>query len=163
MAETLIIGYGSLLRGDDAVGCHAAHELEQHYRDDPRIEVIATQQLTPEMAEDVAHSKFVLFIDAASQAEPGTICRFPVLPEATSAGFTHSLTPASLLTAAEQLYGDVPEAMCITLAGWSFALGNKVSHHARLRLPELVRQAEVEIEKHRGALRASYSASEVSR
>ncbi len=66
MTETLIIGYGNLLRGDDAVGCHAAHELEQHYRDDPEVEVIATQQLTPEMAEDVSRCGLVLFLDASS-------------------------------------------------------------------------------------------------
>ena len=80
MTGTLIIGYGNLLRGDDAVGCHAAHELEQHYRDDPEVEVIATQQLTPEMAEDVSRCGFVLFLDASSAEKPGTIRQSRVLP-----------------------------------------------------------------------------------
>jgi hydrogenase maturation protease len=146
---TLIIGYGNLLRGDDAVGCHAAHELEQHYRDDPAVEVIATQQLTPEMAEDVSRCGLVLFLDASSAEEPGTIRQTRVWPGNGPGGFTHQLTPSSLLSAAQQLYGDTPEAVCITLQGWSFEVGNRLSDDARLRLPEFVRQAQEVLESHR--------------
>lgn len=149
MSRALIIGYGNLLRGDDAVGCHAAHELEQHYRDISDVEVIASQQLTPEMADDVARSKFVLFLDACSGEVPGTIRRARVAPDTAPNGFTHSLTPASLLTAAEQLYGDAPEAMSITLAGWSFELGNRLSPGAKQLLPELVRQARETVQNYR--------------
>jgi len=72
---TLIIGYGNLLRGDDAVGCRVAYKLDQLFQDDPDVEVIASQQLTPEMAEDVARSNFVLFLDAATGEKPGTLRR----------------------------------------------------------------------------------------
>jgi hydrogenase maturation protease len=143
---TLIIGYGNLLRGDDAVGCHAAHQLEQHYRDDPEVEVIGTQQLTPEMAEDVSRCGFVLFLDAASAEKPGTIRQTRVLPGNAPGGLTHQLTPSSLLSAAQQLYGDAPEAICITLEGWSFEVGNRLSDGARLRLPQLVHQAQKVVE-----------------
>jgi len=146
---TLIIGYGNLLRGDDAVGCHAAHELEQHYRDDGGVEVIACQQLTPEMADDVARCGLVLFLDASPNEEPGTIRRSRVLPGNGPGGFTHHLTPSSLLSAAQQLYGDTPEAICITLQGWSFEVSNKLSGGARKRLPELVRQAQEVVESYR--------------
>jgi hydrogenase maturation protease len=146
---TLIIGYGNLLRSDDAVGCHAAHELEQHYRNDLQVEVIATQQLTPEMAEDVSRCGFVLFLDASSAEEPGTIRQSCVLPANTPSGFTHQLTPSALLSAAQQLYGDAPEAICITLEGWSFEVGNKLSSGARLRLPEFVHQAQEVVESYR--------------
>ncbi len=148
MTGTLIIGYGNLLRGDDAVGCHAAHELEQHYRDDPKVEVIATQQLSPEMAEDVSRCGFVLFLDASSADEPGTIRQTRIWPGNAPGGFTHQLTPSSLLSAAQQLYGDTPEAICITLEGWSFEVGNKLSEGAQRRLPEFVRQAQRVLESH---------------
>ena len=62
MPGTLIIGYGNLLRGDDAVGCRAAYKLEQRFHGDPDVEVIAAQQLTPEMADDIARHSFVLFL-----------------------------------------------------------------------------------------------------
>ncbi len=149
MTGTLIIGYGNLLRGDDAVGCHAAHELEQHYRDDPEVEVIATQQLTPEMAEDISRCGFVLFLDASSAEGPGTIRQTRIWPGNAPDGFTHQLTPSSLLSAAQQLYGDAPEAVCITLEGWSFEVGNKLSDGARLRLPELIRRAQEVVESYR--------------
>lgn len=149
MPQTLIIGYGSLLRGDDAVGCHAAHELEQHYRDDPQVEVIACQQLAPELAEDVAHSRFVLFLHAAWGDTPGSIQHRPVLPDHGPSEGTHSLTPFALLAAAGQLYGDAPEGICLTMAGWSFAMSNKLSQGLRLRLPEFLRQAKEVVESHR--------------
>jgi hydrogenase maturation protease len=149
MPQTLIIGYGSLLRGDDAVGCHAAHELEQYYRDDPEVEVMACQELTPELAEDVAHSRFVLFLDARWGETPGAIQRRPVLPEHQPGDSTHSLTPFALLAAAGQLYGDAPEGICLTIGGWSFAISNQLSHGLRLRLPEFLGQAKEVVESHR--------------
>ena len=154
MPQTLIIGYGSLLRGDDAVGCHAAHELEQYYRDDPEVEVIACQQLTPELAEDVAHSKFVLFLDASWGETPGSIQQTRVLPEHQPGESTHTLAPFALLAAAGQLYGDAPQGICLTIAGWSFAMSNQLSHGLRLRLPEFLRQAKEVVENHR--LQASH-------
>ena len=148
MAQILIIGYGNSLRGDDAVGSLAAEELRQHYHDDPNVQVIASHQLTPEMAEDISRSDFVIFLDASSSAEPGKVWQTPVLPKPELAGFTHQLTPASLLSAAEKLYGRVPEAVCITLAGWSFKLDNKLSRRAKMLLPVLVGQAKDAVDAH---------------
>jgi hydrogenase maturation protease len=146
---TLIIGYENMLRGDDAVGCRAAYQLEQFFRDDPEVNVIASQQLTPEMAEDVAGSDFVLFLDAAMGEKPGTLRRTPIAPQPGPSGFTHQLTPGALLSAAEQLYGDVPQAMSITLAGWSFDLSNRLSPGAGRRFPEMIRLAQDAVESHR--------------
>ena len=145
----LIIGYGNLLRGDDGVGCHVACSLEEVFRNDSEVEVIASQQLTPEMAEDVSRNGFVLFIDASFGETPGTIRRTVVVPEAGPGSFSHYLTPSSLLTAAEQLYGDAPLAMSLTLAGWCFEIGSKMSAGARLRMPDLLRQAKETIASHR--------------
>lgn len=147
--RTLIIGYGNLLRGDDAVGCHAAHELEQYYRDNGDVEVIASQQLTPELADDVSRCSFVLFLDASSAEEPGTIRRARVAPSSAPSGFSHALTPGSLLAAAAQLYGDAPEGMSLTLSGWSFKLGNKLSPQAHRLLPEFVNRARQIVDAHR--------------
>ena len=69
----LIIGYGNSLRGDDNVGCHVAQMLDRHYDGDPDVRVIGSHQLTPEMAEDIAASEFVLFLDAAAGEPAGKI------------------------------------------------------------------------------------------
>ena len=146
---TLIIGYGNPMRGDDAIGCHAARALEQHFWNDPDVEVIATQQLTAEMVDDILQRDFVLFLDATSGKQPGTIMRTTVSPEPGLGGFSHHFTPSSLLTAAEQLYGDVPFAMSITMAGWSFDLGQKMSQIVTRRMPDLIRLAQEAVAAHR--------------
>ncbi len=142
VSRILIIGYGNLMRGDDGVGCHAAHALEEAFRNDSGVEVIAAHQLTPEMADDVSRSKFVLFIDASSEETPGKIRQARVLAQEVPMGFSHYLTPSSLLTAAEQLYGDAPQAMSLTLAGWCFELGSKLSPDAKRLMPDLLGQAK---------------------
>ena len=157
---TLIIGYGNPIRGDDGIGCHAARLLEQHFWNDPDVEVVAAQQLTPEMADDISQRDFVLFLDASSGQPPGTIKRVTISPEPGPCGFSHQLTPSSLLSAAEQLYGDAPYAMCITMAGSSFELGHKLSKIASDCMPNLLRLATEAVAAHRGRLQAR-SAAEV--
>ena len=149
MPGTLIIGYGNPMCGDDAIGCHAARLLEQHFWNDPDVEVVSAQQLTPEMVDDVLQRDFVLFLDASFGEQPGTIRRITVSPEPGAGGFSHHLTPSSLLTAAEQLYGDVPFAMSITMAGWSFEIGQSMSQIASRRMPDLIRLAQEAVEAHR--------------
>ena len=158
MPATLIIGYGNPMCGDDAIGCHAARALEQHFWNDPDVEVIAAQQLTPEMAEDISQRAFVLFLDASFGDPPGTIMRTTVSPEPGPGGCSHHFTPSSLLTAAEQLYGDAPFAMSITMAGWSFDLGQKMSLIANRRMPDLIRLAQEAVETHRQKRHAGYPA-----
>lgn len=149
MARILIIGYGNVLRADDAVGYCAAEQLQQFYHDDPDVEVVASHQLTPEMALDISDCEFVVFLDASSAEEPGKISQTPIRPETAHVGFTHQLTPATLLSLAEQLYGHAPEAISITLAGWSFKLKNKLSRRAGMLLPVLIGQAKDAVERHR--------------
>jgi hydrogenase maturation protease len=153
----LIIGYGNLLRGDDAIGCRAAQALERQFRHDEEVEVISSPQLTPEMADDVSRSGFVLFVDAAYDGVAGTVrcSRVTAGSGPGSSGFTHTLTPSELLSAAAQLYGDAPEAMTLTLAGWSFELASQLSPGATRLLPHIVRQAREIVESHRPALRAA--------
>jgi len=77
--------------------------LERHYRDDPEVRVIGSHQLTPEMAEDVAASEFVLFLDVAAGATAGTIRATAVHPQPGALIFAHHLDPASLPAAAGAL------------------------------------------------------------
>jgi hydrogenase maturation protease len=155
---TLIIGYGNPMRGDDAIGCHAARVLEQHFWNDPDVEVVAAQQLTPEMVDDILQRDFVLFLDASFGDQPGTILRTTVSPEPGPSGFSDQFTPSSLLTAAEQLYGDAPFAMSITMAGWSFDPGQKMSQVATRRMPDFIRLAQEAVESHRHQVQARTAA-----
>lgn len=149
MSGILIIAYGNAMRGDDAVGLHAARELERQFRDDPEVDIVACQQLMPEMADDISGSELVIFLDACCGEEPGTVRCKHISPANVPVGLTHHLDPQSLVSAAEQLYGEAPQAICITLAGWSFEASNRLSKSAQLRLPELVLQTRGIITAHR--------------
>jgi hydrogenase maturation protease len=156
---TLIIGYGNALRGDDAVGLHAAHELESQFLGDPEVGVIACHQLTPELADDISDCELVIFLDASCKGKAGTVRCEPILLESAPGAFTHQLDPASLIAAAEQLYGEAPKAFSLTLTGWSFEIGSKLSRGAKLQLPELVSRARELVASHRKQLTTAAATS----
>ena len=60
-SDNLVIGIGNALRGDDGVGGWLAQRAEQWL---PAVQLRTVQQLTPELAEDMAAAARVLFIDA---------------------------------------------------------------------------------------------------
>jgi hydrogenase maturation protease len=156
---TLIIGYGNALRGDDAIGLHAAYQLESQFRDDPDVEVIACHQLTPELADDISDCELVIFLDASCHGQAGTVRCNAISLENGPGAFSHQLDPASLIAAAEQLYGEAPKAFTLTLTGWSFELGSKLSGGARLELPQLVNRARELVASHRKQLTATAATS----
>ena len=142
MARTVIIGYGNPLRGDDGLGWHAAERL----RDDlagPDVEVIACQQLTPELAEIISRAERAVFIDACHGAYPGTISCQPVkIAAAQARSFSHDLDPAALLAGAQVLYGAAPtECVVMSISGASFAHGQALSPVVAAALPLLVDRA----------------------
>lgn len=159
MPGTLIIGYGNALRGDDAIGLHAAHELESLFLGDPEVGVIACHQLTPELADDISACELVIFLDASCEGKAGTVRCRPISLESGPGAFTHQLDPASLIAAAEQLYGEAPKAFSLTLTGSSFEIGSKLSREARLQLPELVSRARELVASHRKQLTAAAATS----
>ena len=68
-------------------------------------------------------------------------------PEPCGSAITHSVISAD--GCQHWLYGDAPFAVSITLAGWSFDLGQKMSQIANRRMPDYVRLAQEAIETHR--------------
>lgn len=131
MSNILIIGYGSPLRGDDAVGFQAAE----------RLGGLAVQQLTPELMEPISRASRVIFIDAKAGGEPGAIEERTLEPCSTGAAFTHHATPEALLAGARALYGRCPPATLITIAGSEFEIGRPLSAPVREALETLLRPA----------------------
>jgi len=155
LPKVLIIGYGNSLRSDDNVGCHVAQMLDRHYDGDPDVRVIGSHQLTPEMAEDIAASEFVLFLDAAAGEPAGMIKTAAVSPQPGPASFAHHLDPALLLAAAMELYGSAPPARLLTIVGGTFEFGERLSPAVAQRLPEFFAEAHALVESnlHSGARR----------
>ncbi len=142
MLDVLILGYGNTLRGDDALGIHTAHALHDFYCTDGGVRVLATSQLTFDLAEDIAQAKTVLFIDAAESGSPGEICTEEVIPADEKVRFTHHWTPGTLLMLSKQLYGRAPTAMTLTMAAASSDIGMGLSPAVQNRLPELLERAK---------------------
>lgn len=134
MAGTLVIGFGNPLRRDDALGPHAIRALSE-IRPALAADLIEVHQLGPELAEQVAASSLVLFLDADAEGEPGEIRVSPVPPEASVPALPNHMTPAGLLAVAEQLYGRRPEAKTLTITAGSLDFGETFTPEVSASLP----------------------------
>ena len=142
-ARCLILACGNTLRSDDGIGPHLAAWAEQHYRADPSIRVISRQQWTPDLAEDLAHAEFALFIDCSIDAPPGSIQIrkvHPASPAATppNALSTHHLGAPELLSLTLELYGSAPRsAQLLTIGAASLELGEAFRPEVSAAIPEV--------------------------
>lgn len=136
----LVIGYGNPLRTDDAIGQHVAWELMKCF-DRADLIVRITHQLTPELAEIVSHFDTVVFIDARVGDRPGEIIHEEVQPAVGAGAFTHNVTPAALLGAANELYDRMPVGLLISIVGEVFDYGIDLSPRLYRMLPGITRKA----------------------
>ena len=129
MANTLIIGYGNSLRGDDGAGPFVATQLGAG--------AVACHQLTPELAEPISQAHRVIFVDAHAGVPAGQISIRPIQPRSSAA--IHRFDPETLLAWSEQLYGRAPEAVLIGIGAESFALGEGLSPAAKRAARKAIR------------------------
>ncbi len=133
----LVVGYGSTLRGDDAVGWRAAELLGADPRL-PGVEVLARQQLTPELAEDLSRAALVVLVDAREQpGAAGAVSVGRVAPARGRAPWSHRLDPAALLALCAELYGPPPPVFLVSVGAASFGAGEPLSPPVRRALPEV--------------------------
>lgn len=127
MSPVLVIGCGTPLRADDGVAWHVLESL-QNSADSTGLVLQAVHQLTPELAEGISKAGTVIFVDAA-QGPAGQVVVKPVDNAASApAPFSHSLTPAGLLSLSRQLYGQAPaKAFLVSVGGCSFELAEDLS------------------------------------
>lgn len=143
-ARCLILACGNTLRGDDGVGLWLAEWAEQRFSEQAGVRILADHQWTPELAEDVANSESVLFIDCSLASPPGAILLTPIEPADEGHGKgTHHLDAAQLLALARDFYGSLPRnAHQLTIGAGSTALGEKLSKEVTAALPEACRLIE---------------------
>jgi hydrogenase maturation protease len=140
----LILACGNTLRGDDGVGPWLAEWAEERFRSETGVSVLIRQQWTPELAEDIARSESVLFIDCSVDCAPGSVNLTPVEPALSSQGLaTHHQGAPQLLALAIELYGSVPaNAQLLTIGAGSTELGESFSDPVLDALPEACRLIE---------------------
>jgi len=149
----LILGYGNPDREDDGVAWHILDRLasrldpdsqgmgEETVRSFGRVTLKFALQLMPEMAEEVAEFGRVVFIDAHTGSEPEDLTWLPLAAQFQKSPFTHHMTPATLLSIAESLYGSRPEAVLVAVRGFDFGFRRGLSE----RTLQLSQQAEQKI------------------
>lgn len=132
----LIIGYGNPLRCDDGFGWVAAQRMANDL-DGSHVQVVACQQLTPELAEPVSRATRVVFVDARVEGVPGQIVCQQLSRDSTPVpASAHHLTPAALLAWADTLYGANPDAAWIvSVTGACFDHGEGLSPALTTALP----------------------------
>jgi hydrogenase maturation protease len=143
---TLVIGYGNPLRSDDGLGQYLAQRIGRG------SQVMTHTQLIPELAEPISRVERVIFIDAGMGATPGDVTYASVVPLPLTGAFTHNVTPASLLAAAQELYGAAPGAILITVTGASFDYGCAFSPPIHAQLPQVVNRVEAIIAAFSGSI-----------
>jgi hydrogenase maturation protease len=97
--HTVVLAIGNTLRGDDGVANYVADLLGVR----TGLDVRRVHQLTPELAEEMAHATAVVFVDADPGAAEARLER--LVPKPQRSPFTHTVTPGELVMLAEQLYG----------------------------------------------------------
>ncbi|MBV5308225.1 hydrogenase maturation protease [Chromatium okenii] len=118
--KILVIGYGSPIRGDDALGVLVADRLEQNGVP-AHVSVIARHILTAELITELLAVQRVIFLDAAVDLEPGAVRSQRLIPSVCAASsMAHFLDPRELLGWCAALYNHTPESYLITGGGASF-------------------------------------------
>jgi hydrogenase maturation protease len=136
--KAVVIGYGSLLRGDDAAGPAVAEAIQAMALPDVCVAIVP--QLTPELAEVLADAEQVIFVDACSAApgEPVTVAPVAMTTAAEPVG--HIGDPGCLLALCHALYRSAPVAHVVMVPAVSFEVGAPLSPVARHGCARAVRE-----------------------
>ena len=127
----LVIGYGNSLRGDDAVGRLVAEEVASWQR--PNVAAISVTQLLPELAQQVAAARVVIFVDACADEDVASVSirKLSLAPIASNATPTHFAAATDILRLAQSCFGHAPPAWLVAIAAREFGLTEEVSPATR--------------------------------
>jgi hydrogenase maturation protease len=150
LKKSLIIGYGNPDREDDGVAWHILRALttrlgldspdsyEDDFPESALIDFAFYLQLTPEMAEDINDYEYVCFVDAHTGNIPEPVRLIDVESEFQASPFTHHLTPQSLLSMCETIYGKKPDAGLLSVLGHRFLFSRELSSETAQLVPQAV-------------------------
>ena len=149
MARALVVGYGSSLRGDDALGLRLVQALRT--RVDPEVvELMELHQLTPELAETISQFELVIFVDASISGVAGELRSRRILPKRGPQTESHVMDVSALLNLAATLFNHAPKAFIVTITGEEFDLSTELSTTVSSVLPSAVSHVEELIATHLG-------------
>lgn len=127
----LVIGYGNQLLCDDAIGPRIADEVAIWRL--PQVKSLTVQQLTPELAGELANTETVIFIDACRLDSDQAVRVTQIAPRgmettgSTVPSMGHTCDPRSLLALTHSVYGYHPQAWWVEVRAIEFAVGEHLS------------------------------------
>ena len=140
--RVLILGYGSVLRGDDAAGQRVVQELWRQRCSLGELagaKFVLAECLVPEMALDLSAACLAVFADAACDARaPGEVKLEWLASGATqpaAMGCWQDLTPGVLLGLARSLYGAGPPALLVSVGVARLGIGEGLSPPVSAAVP----------------------------
>lgn len=122
-ARAMVIGYGNTLRHDDGAGYQVAEAVASWNM--AAVRSLALHQLTPDLAEPIAQTEIVIFVDAAADIPMVKIER--LVPQGNFTFTGHHADPQSLLALAQVLYGAVPVAYQVLIPALQFDFSETLS------------------------------------
>lgn len=135
----LVIGIGNRLRGDDAIGPCVAERLGA--RQFPNVRVLMVQQLTPELAVQLATVDAVIFVDAIVGAESVSVR--PIDAQRITHLDSHLGNPTSLVGLVQALYGKAPACWLVTAPGEDFSFHEGMSPQGAENANAALAQVEI--------------------
>jgi hydrogenase maturation protease len=122
--KVVLIGFGSPIRGDDALGPLVADWAAERLRD-RRVEVLSRHILTAEIADTLRGATLVLLVDASTEGTVGEIHQRQLEPRRdVSEAIAHSVDAPGLLAWTEALYGHAPPAILLSTRAVTFDYAN---------------------------------------
>ncbi|MCF8167363.1 MAG: hydrogenase maturation protease [Rhodoferax sp.] len=135
-AATLVLGWGNLSRGDDALGPLFVDQLRaripEHLKD--QVEFLDDYQLQIEHAIDLVDRSRILFVDASIDCPPPFEIR-PVQARRDTSYTSHALSAEALLQVLHDFdSSQSPSATLLAIRGESFGLGETMGADAQHNL-----------------------------
>jgi len=107
----------------------------------PEDAVIARQQLTPDLADDVANADEVVFVDACAQTPPGEIRVREVTTSGENWGaFVHEMSPEVLLDCVKEVHGKTPRARLMMIGAEDFSIGEGLTAKVTSAMEQAIEQ-----------------------
>jgi len=134
--RSLVIAIGNRWRRDDGV----AHAVVERLLPTRGVVRRGLQQLTPEIAAEIAPYDNVVFVDADAASTEFRI--EPVGPHASTRPLTHVSSPSEIVQLAETVFGFAGRASYCRIPASDFSFGEGLSH----RTESFARKAAAELE-----------------
>ena len=152
MCDVWLVGIGNPLRGDDGVGWAVIKALAETAVLPPNVKLLSVHQLLPELLDTIHRAASVIFVDASTTGESGTVTSTPIQPTQQGTASSHQTNPGVLLALGVELYGRMPSATLITISGQSYKYEERLSTAVQAAIPQAIHLIQRIVQKREAVL-----------